>query len=56
MAVHTKCEVSFKQYKGKQNRYRERMGKLTKHIEIGSIQKFRKNIETKQEKIFTNMG
>jgi hypothetical protein len=42
MALHTKSEVSFKQYKGKRNRYLERMGKLTKHIEISSIRKFRK--------------
>jgi hypothetical protein len=32
------------------------MGKLTKHIEISSIRKFRKNKEMKQDKTSKNMG
>jgi hypothetical protein len=32
------------------------MGKLTKHTKIKSIQKFRKNKETKQKKMFKNTG
>jgi hypothetical protein len=32
------------------------MGKLTKHTKSNSTQKFRKNKETKQKKIFKNTG
>jgi hypothetical protein len=32
------------------------MGKLTEHIEISSTGNFGKNKETKQERIFKNMG
>jgi hypothetical protein len=56
MAVHTKSEGSFKQYKGRRNRYWERMGILTKHIEISSVRKLKKNKETEQKKIKKKIG
>jgi len=56
MAVHTKSETSFKQYKSKWNRCWERMGTLIKHLKISSTWKFWKTKEAKQKKIFKNMG
>jgi len=41
MAVQTKSETSFQQYKHERNRCRERIGKLTNHAKISSLRKFR---------------